>query len=185
MPLDTQNTDRLLALVDRFARLSNATMRDDDLNPAQRSALGYLAVANRFSRSPSQVAEYLAATRGTVSQTLKALERKGFVAPQPDPADKRSLSYDLTDAGRAALARGDATGDLIGEVSQSDLAAAEAAMGQVLAQALAARGYRSFGICRSCRHHDASGGRHHCRLLDVALDLGDSRRICAEHAAAD
>ena len=40
---------------------------------------------------------YLGTTRGTMSQTLKALENKGYVAGEPSETDKRSLSYALTD----------------------------------------------------------------------------------------
>ena len=77
----------LTDLLDRLARLHLASRRDDALNPAQAAALDYLARANRFSRMPSAVADYLAATRGTVSQTLKALAAKGLIVEQADPAD--------------------------------------------------------------------------------------------------
>jgi DNA-binding MarR family transcriptional regulator len=73
------------------------------LNAAQRGALAYLARANQFSRAPSNVADYLCTTRGTASQTLKALERKGFVVKVVSPADKRSIAYDITEKGQLAL----------------------------------------------------------------------------------
>jgi len=71
-------------LIERLARVSAADEWADDLNPTQKAALAYLARANQYSRSPSQVAEFLAATRGTVSQTLKALARKGLIGPPLD-----------------------------------------------------------------------------------------------------
>jgi DNA-binding MarR family transcriptional regulator len=37
--------------------------------------------ANRFSRTPAAVADYLASTRGTVSRTLASLESKGYLSP--------------------------------------------------------------------------------------------------------
>jgi predicted transcriptional regulator len=60
-------------LIDRLERLTRAG-EGLGLNPAQWEALRFLARANRFSRSPAAVADYLASTRGTVSQTLIALE---------------------------------------------------------------------------------------------------------------
>ena len=91
------------ALLDRVFRVFSSEEWEEGINPAQRAALAYLARANRFSRSPSHVAEYLNSTRGTVSQTLKALTRKGLVAEHPSTTDKRSISYDVTPAGTKLL----------------------------------------------------------------------------------
>ena len=54
-------------LLDRLARLHAARRRAVMLTDAQCAALDYLARANRFSRSPSVIADYLATTRGTAS----------------------------------------------------------------------------------------------------------------------
>ena len=69
--------DSVAALMDRLSRAMQRAQYAGGLNPAQWEALRYIARANRYSRSPSAVAEYLGATKGTVSQTLKALEHKG------------------------------------------------------------------------------------------------------------
>ncbi len=91
----------------RLSRLAEAEGWDRGLNPAQAAALAYLARANRFSRAPSHLADWLGATRGTVSQTLKSLAARGLVAEGPAPRDRRSISYALTEAGQAALAGAD------------------------------------------------------------------------------
>ena len=98
------DTRALSELILRLARLELAGAWQDDLNPAQRAALAYLARANRFSRAPSQVADYLGTTRGTVSQTLKALDSKGHIAAEAAPGDRRSIRYRVTDRGRAEVA---------------------------------------------------------------------------------
>ncbi len=102
-------SQRLRSLLDRTSRLLQAGHRTGDLNPPQVAALAYLSRANRFSRSPSQVADYLSATRGTVSQTLHALEGKGLIVPVRSDQDRRSLRYDLTEGrpGRAGRGVGD------------------------------------------------------------------------------
>ncbi len=178
-------SDRLIALIDRISRLSNSEIRSPDLNPAQRAALAYLKIANRFSRKPSLVAEYLSSTRGTVSQTLKALERKGMVEVQKDAEDGRSISYGLTRRGHAALAETDTDAGLEAAMSSEIADQLEAGLAAVLEKALSARGHRSFGMCRTCQYHDTQGSSRRCSLLDVPLDDEDSRLICAEHAFAD
>ena len=76
-PTDTQT---IRDLIDRLTRLAAAEEWNGPLNPSQFAALNYLARANRFSRATSHVADFLATTRGTASQTLKALSRKELIA---------------------------------------------------------------------------------------------------------
>lgn len=70
-------------LIERIARLMQAEEQKGPLNPAQWEALRYLAKANRFSRTPAALAEYLGSTRGTVSQTLIALEKRTALSERP------------------------------------------------------------------------------------------------------
>ena len=167
-------------LILRLARLEQAEAWQDDLNPAQRAALAYLLRANRFSRAPSQVADYLGTTRGTVSQTLKSLEAKGHVAAEAVPGDRRSIRYLLTDSGRAAMAQ---PGLLEAALTELDITAAcglHALLAEVLGKAIARNRARPFGICADCTHFrpEAPGG--FCLLLSERLDREETRQICHE-----
>ena len=51
-------------LIDRLERLARLGDAPGGINPAQWKALRYLARANRFSRTPAALADYLASTRG-------------------------------------------------------------------------------------------------------------------------
>lgn len=178
----------LRELIDRLARLVASDGWSDDLNPVQRATLVYLARANRFSRSPSQVADYLLATRGTVSQTLKSLARKGLAIERSSETDRRSISYDLTEAGRACAGQ---AGDLDAAVARlpkyrTDALADE--LSSLLREAIASRGGRSFGMCRTCRHHrpdEGPDGRAWCALLDLPLSPAQAQQICHEHDWGD
>ena len=66
--------------LERLARVMRAREHEDGLNPAQWEALRFLTRANRFSNSPGALTRYLGATKGTISQTVMALERKGFIS---------------------------------------------------------------------------------------------------------
>jgi len=89
----------ILEQLDRLSRLTAAFNRRDDLNATQMAALAYLANAEGAARKPSKVADYLAATRGTVSQTLKSLLRKGLLVETPSADDGRSVEYTLSAKG--------------------------------------------------------------------------------------
>jgi DNA-binding MarR family transcriptional regulator len=177
--------DDLPDLVLRLARLAEAGDWARGLNPAQAAALDYLARANRFSRAPSHLAEWLGSTRGTVSQTLKALAARGLVAEGQAPRDRRSISYALTEAGRDMVGADRALRADVAALPPAQAAAAADALATLLRNMLARRNRRAFGLCRTCRHHrpDAGGETGYCRLLEVPLSAGELDQICAEHAA--
>jgi len=171
-------------LLDRIARLKAAEDWGDDLNPSQRAALAYLCGANRFSRAPSHVADYLSATRGTISQTLKALARKGLIAEIRSATDRRSISYEVTPAGEAASQKGTAIDAALAGLDPTSADALTKALKGLVGAVLAARGGRSFGLCRTCRHHRVRDDGAFCALLNEALAPHEAAQTCHEHEAA-
>jgi Transcriptional regulators len=89
--------------LERLASLMRAWAREQplmaDLQPIQLSALNYLARCNRYSNTPLGVTDFLGLTKGTVSQSLKALEAKGLIEKRPDAQDRRSVHLELTGEG--------------------------------------------------------------------------------------
>ena len=175
-------------LVDRLERLSRGGVVVRGLNPAQWEALRYLARANRFSRTPAALSDYLGSTRGTVSQTLIALEQKGFVTRQRGTKDRRSIDLDLTASGALTLADDPILGlaDDI-EAETGDPIELVETLRAVLRRAITRNGGRPFGACHTCRHfqRDAVGqDAHRCRLLGEPLSEGDSHNICVEQEDA-
>ena len=177
--------------LERLSRLMRAREHEDGLNPAQWEALRYLARANRFSNSPGALTRFLGATKGTISQTVMALERKGLVSKTARDGEKRSVAMTLTDAGRAALARDPwallaADAEDLGGKTRRRLARG---LRELLAAELQRGSHQSFGQCRTCRYfrekgrdRDA-GGPHLCMLLEQPLSKADAERICVEHQA--
>ena len=166
--------------LDRLARLHAAGSRSEALNPTQAAALRFLARANRFSRAPSQVADYLAATRGTVSQTLKALARKGLIHETPSPGDGRSVSYALTPTGVEALACDTELLAALREIDETARRGLAEGTNAVLRRMIARTGNRGFGLCRRCRHHRIDLGQRRCALLDLALAAEEADQLCHE-----
>lgn len=177
------HSSRIRALIDRLARLEASDHWADDLNPAQWTALDYLARANRFSRSPSQIADYLGATRGTVSQTLRALARKGFVSEERSETDKRSISYSLTKSGQAAADGQTGLAAAVDRLDRHSMSELESRLDMLLRRAIAINGGRSFGLCRTCRHHETKGNGGYCTLLELPLAGKEIEKICYEHEA--
>ena len=178
-------------LIDRLDRLARSGEAVGELNPAQWEALRFVARANRFSRTPAALAEYLGSTRGTVSQTLITLEQKGHVTREPSPRDRRSIMLELTPTGAQAL-KHDPILALAADIESAAPDQLEAVV-EVLRRSLHAmitrNGGRAFGACYACRHFRKGGGSgrstpHRCALLDEPLTEAESRAICVEQEAA-
>ena len=177
-------TDRIRSLINRLSRLDAGADWEADLNPAQRAALDYLVRANRFSRSPSVVADYLGSTRGTVSQTLKSQARKGYLVEERSSADKRSISYRVTEAGLREAAWTGPLAEALAGIGEPDLLALANDLEGLLRRAVRAGGNKPFGICRNCLHFRPREEGGFCALLSVALEPDETHRICHEQEPA-
>jgi DNA-binding MarR family transcriptional regulator len=181
--------EKTLELVERLARLVTNEGHALGLKPAQWEALRYLARANRFSRTPGGLTAYLGLTKGTVSQTLMALERGGLIEKTAHPGDGRSVRLDLSPAGRALLERDGIAivGQALAELPPGRRAALREALAILVGAVLSARDGLAFGMCRECRHfgRNARGpGLHLCRLLQQPLEDCEGDQICQEQEAA-
>ena len=173
---------------ERLSRLMRSAEHDEGLNPAQWEALRYLSRANRFSNSPGALTRYLGATKGTISQTVMALERKGFVVKSTRDGEKRSVELKLTAKGEEVLkkdpwAKFAAAAKELGGKTKRRLAKG---LGELLDGELKRGRHLSFGQCASCRFFREKGedNGHFCMLLETPLTADDSRRICVEHVTA-
>lgn len=168
-------------LIERVARIHAADEWTDDLNPTQRAALSYLSRANRFSRTPSNVADFLSATRGTVSQTLKALARKGMIEEVRSQSDRRSISYVPTEKGAEALTRSTVIEEALEEMPAPTRQMLAQGLEELIRTALRARGNKEFGMCGKCRHHRKRKSGGFCSLLDEPLEPIEASQICHEY----
>jgi DNA-binding MarR family transcriptional regulator len=153
---------------------------------AQLDALAYLAACNRYSDTPAAVAEYLDVTRGTASQSLRALERKALVHRRGDEGDRRVRHLAPTSAGR----------DVVAEIAAGEIGTAVEALGPPVADALgdtlervlrtvqARRGRVAFGVCATCRHLRGVPGERRCGLTGEPLAEAETALVCIEHAAS-
>ena len=178
-------------LIDRLERLARSGKQIGNLNPAQWEALRFLARANRFSRTPAALADYLASTRGTISRTLGSLEAKGYITRAANARDGRSVEFVLSTDGERALKRDPllALAKDIERASGGDAALVRDALWQALHEAITRNQGRAFGVCRTCRHFRAdvrpmARAPHRCALLNEPLSESDSHAICAEQEPA-
>src|SRR5213592_2984866 len=76
---------------------------DETLQPVHVQALIYITKANRYSNTPQALADYLGLTKGTVSQTLLVLDRRGLIERYQDDVDRRVVRLRLSGDGEQLL----------------------------------------------------------------------------------
>ena len=179
----------LLELVSCLGRVIHEEERGHALSaglqPVHLTALSYLRDANRYSNTPHALTEFLGSTKGTVSQSLLLLYRKGLVEREADPKDGRVVRLRLSAAGEKLL-RGAALDarweSAAGALSPEDAALASQALATVLRSLQRGRGGRTFGVCITCALFTRVGARSfRCGLTGESLSQSDSTKICREH----
>ena len=176
--------------LERLSRLMRGGEHEAGLNPAQWEALRFLSRANRFSNSPGAMTRFLGSTKGTISQTIKALERKGFVIKSPRANEKRSICLTLTEKGHALLKNDplQALSKSLDDLSDKTRRRLAKGLRDLLAAELKRQEQPGFGTCASCRYFREKGretdmaGPHQCMLFDAGLSAADAQLICIEQA---
>ena len=182
---------RSAMLLERLGALIHQSVREDaarhDLLPVHVQVLSYLAQANGYSDLPIAIAEYLGITRGTVSQTIAVLERRGLVVKRPDPKHGRRVHLELTVGGRAVLdnswaQRLDAA--LQAAEAEGGEGELEAGLRRVLTELQRLNQQQAFGICRQCVHFQGSPANATCGLTGEPLAEEQTGRLCREWSSA-
>lgn len=172
-------------LLERLSALINQSLREDaarhGLLPVHMQALAYLAVANQYSDIPIAVAEYFGTTRGTVSQTLAVLERKGLIRKVADPHHGKRIHLHLTDVGQVTLASSWST-RLETALAAVDQGPADfpVALHALLIALQRLNQNHAFGVCRQCSHFLREADGACCGLTGEPLDTEQTEKVCRE-----
>ncbi len=187
-------THQHLQLQDLVNRLGNRMRTEvrqghgtERLQPVHMQALNYLQQCNRYSNTPLALTEYLGLTKGTVSQSLLLLYRKGLIERSPDPVDNRVVRLRLSPGGEKLLKQQNASSEwkTTTKLSSKKLEAATDVLGELLQALQVSHGARTFGSCTTCRYFKGKNGSpSRCGLTGERLYRSEIGKICREHAVA-
>lgn len=191
MDADALQRLQLKAGLEKIADLVRAqSWREDGagLPPTQRAVLAALA-RNAQGLRAGELAANLGLSPASLSDTLRAVEARGWLRRTPDPADARASRLTLTPEGTALAARIDGPdsglAQLVAALPGSDAAALLRAM-QLLIREAQARGLLSgLRTCLGCRFFApfASGEPdrpHVCHYVGAPFGDAGLRVDCAE-----
>lgn len=146
---------KIVELVDRLSRIAHSLQFAEGLNPAQWEALRFVARANRNSCSPGTLAEFMGSTKGTVSQTLKALESKGLIRRTRKEHDRRAVVISVTPAG-LKLVEKDPLGqihDALSPCSETEQLGVVSGLERLVGIVQKHQNIPEFGPCLGCSHY--------------------------------
>lgn len=177
-----------LKLIERISTLLRAEQRKKysalGLQPIHIQTLDYLASCNRFSNTPAAVTDYFGLTKGTVSQTLQVLVRKGLIEKKQDKLDRRIVHLHLLAAGKQLLqnitpfevfAKAEAA------IANKQFDSISAALYEALVALQNVNGTSSFGQCKNCITFSEENDHYYCLLMQQPLDQADIEKICREY----
>ncbi len=158
------------------------------LQPVHGQVLEYISNCNVHSNTPASVTEYLGLTKGTMSQSIQVLERKGYIEKQPDEDDRRVVHLKLLPAGQQLLEQIkplDVFQQAEKLVASQEFDNLNDALHHMLVALQEANQSRSFGICHTCSYFSEQNNHYHCGLTGQALEQADTEKICKEHISAE
>ena len=160
---------------------------DESLQPVHLQALIYLSRANRYSNTPQALAEYLGLTKGTVSQTLLLLDRRGLIERFEDDIDRRVVRLRLSSAGERFLADAQpalAWQNATRNISPNRIRNATSALREALSTLQEDNEGRVFGECGSCSWCQKHSQRiYRCGRMGDRLSGPETRKICRIYEA--
>jgi len=179
-------------LIERISTLMRAEERKKfsalGLQPIHIQVLDFLNSCNSYSNTAASVTEYFSLTKGTVSQTLQVLERKGYLDRTQDMEDGRIIHLTLTAPGLELLTDMN-TNDFLAQAEQSVLSKKFSSLAEALSVMLLslqrANNCKTFGTCDSCANFDIEENHYLCAATRLPLLQAETHKICREHIPAD
>lgn len=179
---DIVKKEDIFRLLDRICRMSRGLQYCNGLNPAQWDCLRFIGQANRFSRTPGALAAFLGTTKGTASQTLNALEKKGYLSRIPDPEDRRVRHVELTKLGSSLLAEDplNCLDQAISNLAPDIVDSMSVGLSQLFSDMQSRCGGQDLGICESCGHFEGEtkAGNMICGLKQAELSYEEATKFC-------
>jgi DNA-binding MarR family transcriptional regulator len=177
-------------LIERISTLIRAEERKKyaalGLQPVHVQVLDYLSACNSYSNTAVGVTEYFGLTKGTVSQTLQVLERKGYIEKHIDDEDARVTHLMLSKSGHLLLEN--TNDDIFDQAQQAVLSKQydnlDDALRMTLSTLQQSCDTKSFGSCDSCVNFNVEENHYICTETRLPVWQIETHKICREHRLA-
>lgn len=192
--LNHQNQSTESKIVASLERISQAfrvllwrESKEFSLTPIQVQVLIFLLHHSDDKRKVSYLADEFNMTKATISDTVKALEKKQLIKKETEPNDSRSYTIHLTAKGLETARQNSFFTEQIR--TPIDKLNANDKENLLLSLLNIIRHLNKTGVitiqrmCLTCRHYQSGtdGSEHFCKLLNQPLHNSELRVDCPEH----
>jgi len=149
--------------------------------------LWYVSVANRYSNTVQGLVKFLAQTKGSISQSLQVLERRGLIERHRDETDRRVVRLSITEDGAAILTEMENASRVraaAGLLDAHRASAAVDALTELLRNFQMLNCAATFGVCSTCTMFETEGDALRCAATGDLLSASDSVQLCRHHTFA-
>lgn len=160
------------------------------LNPAQGQVLSLLLSRHPQPMRLADIASELAVSCASASDSVAALESKGYVSKKRSRRDGRALAIGLTAKGRACARKADGhpnvVADSIEKISTDEQVAVLRVLLHMIREMQLRRSIPVSRMCVTCRYFRPNVHRdpeqpHHCALVDSPFGDANLRVDCPDH----
>lgn len=167
--------ERLSSLCTSQMRQASAT---EGVQLVHLEILKYLTICNEYSNNAQALSEYLGQTKGSISQSLKTMEKLGHIRRIPSIDDKRVFKLYITKIGKESFKRMSKHLLSFTEIEYDK----EEAIKSILKNWQGVNNNHGFGQCISCKFNIKKGkSTFECGLTNLALLKSETLKICREH----
>lgn len=168
--------------LERMSALYLSQMRQAAANEGNQTVhleiLHYLSICNEYSNTAQALSEYLGQTKGSISQSLKTMEKMGLVRRMASEDDKRVFKLYLTRKGHKSLAT--MSKDLVTFTNPDPQL--ELMIKSLLENWQGQNKKQGFGLCETCKYNlKESKNKFKCGLTGLELKKKQTLKICREH----
>jgi DNA-binding MarR family transcriptional regulator len=181
---------KTFVLIERISTLLRSEQRKKyatlGLQPVHVQAMEYLGQCNRFSNTPAALTEHLGLTKGTLSQTLQVLVRKGYIEKQADTKDRRIVRLKLLETGKQLLNNirsVNSSEQASQNVSKSNFTSLNKALTTMLNELQKVSNTNSFGLCNSCTFFIEQDNHFFCNSRQESMTQFDAGKICCYYSS--
>lgn len=192
---DTQVTSvpaKLIAAMERVSTVYKSLLQEQavivGLSSLQLQILTFVAFQDMKDCTTTGMSEEMCMTKGTVSESLRVLVKKGMIVKQQSVKDSRSFFFRVTQEGLDTVEQCNSLSNVLlnnfSNVETDKLNRMWLGLSTLLDSLYAVKGIPS-KMCYSCKQYKPlDGNRFRCQLLGKNLSHTELRIDCKEHEAA-
>ena len=188
---DKKIDSKIVVSLERISEAFRVLLWDESkknsLSPIQVQILIFILFHSREQCKVSYLAKEFNMTKATISDSIKALQRKKLIVKENDPNDTRSYIISLSDRGMV-IAR---QSSVFAKPFEKTLEAMDTIKKEVILDGLlnliACLNKKEVitiqRMCTTCRNYLSGSNSHYCRLLELELKTNELRIDCHDHSS--